>query len=289
MAQRWNRIFAFTLLFVAAGSLSTGCSDDVDDTNDGSGLFDTTDGNGSDSVDSDTGEDAVTQPVRLFTSEIDQIIVEVDYDSGAAPYIDSLTKNYWDIFKANAEELFEISNPTIDIPDELSEMEDVGVIVSSGYSASIIQALAGQYRDTFTSGSVASFYILFLDGFYEENGVNNENVIGVSIGDTGIIAIFKPVVQKLGATNDSRAMGEQATLVHEFGHAVGLVNNPIPPQADHHDAEHGAHCTNENCVMYYLNERPSELANFIGGLLGGTSEILFDDQCINDIRAVSSE
>lgn len=287
MVQRSTLFALRTALFVAVAMIS-GCSDDGEDTNDGTEQ-DGTDTIGDSGVDTD-GETA-TEPIRLFTSAIQRIVVEVDYAGiDAAPYIDSLTKNYWDIFQVNADKLFEVSEPTIEIPDELSEMEDIGAVSNRTYPTFVIQALAGEFRDTLSSDTVASFYILFLDGLYEVDGVAQDNVIGVSIGDTGVIAIFKPVIEKIGATDDSRAMGEQATLVHEFGHAVGLVNNPVPPQADHHDSEHGAHCTNEDCVMYYLNERPNELTSFVGGLLGiGADTILFDEQCLNDIRAVSSE
>jgi hypothetical protein len=43
---------------------------------------------------------------------------------------------------------------------------------------------------------------------------------------------------------------EQATVVHEFGHLAGLVDNGVPMVSPHLDPEHAKHCTNEVCVMY---------------------------------------
>lgn len=272
-------LLALAFLVAVGGSA---CSDDQG-TNGGSGLFEPT----NDAGDSSDG-DASGGAIRLFSSDIDTVVVEVDYAEGAAPFTSNLTTRYWDMFRVNAEKLFEISQPELQIPDSLDEMENIGAVAPGPYDTSALLSLADQYRDTSSAGSTASFYILFVDGYYRKDGEANENVIGVSIGRTGVIAIFKPVIARLGATEYSQAMGEQATLVHEFGHAVGLVANPVPTISDHHDTEHGAHCSNTDCVMYWLNERPSELATFLEGLLtGGTNRVLFDDQCIEDIRAVS--
>jgi hypothetical protein len=270
-------LLALSLFFIA------GCADDDSGNN---GIFDPSDASGSD-VDGDNGDS-----IRLFSDEIGNVVLEVDYEDGAAPYTGGglLSDDPWTIFEANADELFAVSNPTFEIPTETSGMQNIGAVTDENLSSDEILDIAGDFRDTETAGSTASFYVLFVDGYFEDGGERNEQVIGVSIGRTGVIAMFKPVIRELGSSDSSRAKGEQATLVHEFGHAVGLVNNPIPPQSEHHDEENGAHCTNEDCVMYWLNERPNELASFIGDILiGGSGEVLFDSECIDDIRAVSSE
>ncbi len=78
-----------------------------------------------------------------------------------------------------------------------------------------------------------------------------------------VIAMFKDVIastNSLTNPNTSRYV-EQSTIVHEVAHAIGLVNNGISLTSAHQDSPHGAHCTNDRCVMYYTNEarrtRPS--------------------------------
>ena len=107
-------------------------------------------------------------------------------------------------------------------------------------------------------------------------------MLGVSIGDTGVIAMFKPVID-----NNSLSVQfiEQTTLIHEFGHAAGLVNNGVDIVIDHHDEDHGAHCNNDDCVMYYLNEGSSGLADFVRQYVTEDNPVVFGEQCIKDIEA----
>ena len=80
---------------------------------------------------------------------------------------------------------------------------------------------------------------------------------------------------------------EQSTLVHEMGHALGLVNTGLPMDVAHQDTAHGPHCNNPDCVMYWLNEGASDLRGYIIRLLlpGNTRfPILFDDKCLEDSR-----
>lgn len=106
-------------------------------------------------------------------------------------------------------------------------------------------------------------------------------MLGVSIGDTGVIAMFKPVIEGAQAAR----YVEQTTLVHEVGHAIGLVENGIPARGGHHDAAHGAHCNNRDCVMHYLNEGAAELAGFVGRFVESGDAVVFGPECLADIDA----
>ena len=44
---------------------------------------------------------------------------------------------------------------------------------------------------------------------------------------------------------------EKATLVHEVGHLLALVNITYRSPRDHHDEENQGHSTNVNSVMYH--------------------------------------
>ncbi|HEY0356753.1 MAG TPA: hypothetical protein VGC29_11140, partial [Flavisolibacter sp.] len=67
---------------------------------------------------------------------------------------------------------------------------------------------------------------------------------------------------------------------HEVGHLLGLVDIGSPMQTPHKDADHGSHCNNNSCLMYYA----SETTDILGLLLTGNIPGL-DANCIADLRA----
>jgi hypothetical protein len=75
---------------------------------------------------------------------------------------------------------------------------------------------------------------------------------------------------------------EQATLVHEFGHAMGLVNNGVPLTSSHQDTQKGHHCINTNCVMYWQNEGVSDLKEFVQSYMTTGSLVMFGPECLKD-------
>jgi hypothetical protein len=64
-------------------------------------------------------------------------------------------------------------------------------------------------------------------------------------------------------------------LQHEKGHLLGLVNQGSPMQASHLDAANGAHCDNNNCLMYYGIESYA-ISNFVPEM---------DANCRADLKA----
>ena len=229
------------------------------------------------------------QSTNLFGSTVEQVILEVDYEAGAAPF-DAYPRrdgSPWDLLEDNIEALFARSTPrTLIIPKTLSEMQSLGVL-SSGpdFTSSEILEIASASRDVESTEFSRSFYIVFLDGFFEDQGGRQDQVLGVSIGDTGVIAMFKPVV---GTSDDALSrFVEQTTLVHEIGHAVGLVDNGLPLASDHLDEENGAHCTNDRCVMYWLNERVANAIQFARERFMGEDTVVFGQECLDDAFAAA--
>ena len=128
-------------------------------------------------------------------------------------------------------------------------------------------------QDLDTGGKTVVLHLLVLDGNYETNGV-----LGVTYsrgGATGPIAIFSQSLRDgcgpvcLGGVT----VPFEAVIVHEFGHAMGLVNNGIP-MVHPHEAEtcdrgggaqpdHG-HSTNANSVMTCAVET-NALFNLLNG------------------------
>ena len=98
--------------------------------------------------------------------------------------------------------------------------------------------------------------------------------------------MFKDVIKATGGNFVQRYV-EQSTLVHEMGHALGFVNNGIPMASPHQDTEHGAHTTNSNCVMYYLNEGASDMASFVGRFITGGDINMWGPEVLSDAEAFS--
>lgn len=245
-------------------------------------------------------------PQQLFKSdsEIKSVIFEVDHGPNAQPY----AANDWSLFDVNIRKLFEKSPKSLDMPATTSDMElinDVGGTPFSGtfnrrkidsvsFDKYEIRDLAEAHRNHLSTSTQATYYILWLDGFFRDIDSGNKidldaPVLGITIRELGITAMFKPVIDSVdttGASESLRGFVEQTTLIHEFGHSAGLVNNGLPLTSAHHDESHGAHCTNPTCVMYYKNEGIKDLREFNLRVQLTGSQVIFDSACLNDVYSV---
>ena len=66
-----------------------------------------------------------------------------------------------------------------------------------------------------------------------------------------------------------------------------LVEFGVPATSVHHDDTHGAHCTNRDCVMYWLNEGASDMAMYTTRLVLARDSILFDAACLADVDTLT--
>jgi hypothetical protein len=142
------------------------------------------------------------------------------------------------------------------------------------WDAEAIVEYSRQHVDHESGGKTAVTHLLFLAGTYEAR-VEGATVLGVQVDDQrgvkeNIVAIFADSIREtcrplaLPPCQDPTPVWE-AVVVHEFGHAIGLVNAGLPMQQDHEDDEHPAHSTNQNSVMYYQVETGNVLNFFTGG------------------------
>lgn len=233
-------------------------------------------------------------PEVLFGSAIERIVVEVDYAPGAAPYTGSAGQlgDVWSIARDNLDAVFDGAK-TLDLPSTLAQMEQLDDVTGTEFRVEDIVDIARRHRGQLSSGSAASFYVLFLDGkFVGADGVVSAQTLGVSVGNSGIVAMFKPVIAAAkgskGTTTTTTRFVEQSTLVHELGHAVGLVENGVPATTPHHDASHAAHCTSTSCVMYWANEGASAAADFVRTYVETGNRLLFGPECLDDLRAIDA-
>jgi hypothetical protein len=123
---------------------------------------------------------------------------------------------------------------------------------------------------TGTGSKTVAIHLLFVDGTYDQG-----NVLGATFSretnsgkvvETGPVVIFSERIEAgcgpLCPTGTAPAF--RAVTLHEFGHAIGLVNNGVEMVRDHEDDAHPGHSANRNSVMYWEVET-SGIFNLLGG------------------------
>lgn len=267
-----------TLLALAAPA----CGESGGSGSAGSGAGST--GNGAGSTGSGSGQPSAP---ALYGPAIHKVVFEIDYQAGAEPYTGSVIGfgDLWGVAKTNVARLFKGSNKVIEIPGSLDQMEKLTDISGADFTSEQILAIAGDHRGTPSKGDTATFYFLWLDGYYRDAEGVQKGVLGVSFGGTGIIAMFKPTIASTGSGTPGlniERYAEQATVVHEFGHAAGLVNNGIAPASVHEDAEHPRHCTNEDCIQYWAIESTVGTVQFVQKSMLASDTVLWGPECLDD-------
>jgi hypothetical protein len=246
------------------------------------------DGAGDDDDDAPIGEDAPPPgPSGVFDPAITDVVVEIDFETGQQPFTGPAVGfgDTFDIAVTNIDRLF-AGKKTLVIPRVVGEMENVGAIADEELTVSDILEIAAQHRGQADSATRQTYYVLFVSGHFADANGPNTSVLGVSIGTTGVVAMFKDVIRGTGLGNTQRFV-EQSTLVHELGHAIGLVDNGVALTSQHKDAAHGAHCSNRDCVMFFANEGASDMLQFVQNHVLAGNSILFADDCLADVDAVN--
>ena len=223
----------------------------------------------------------------VFDPAVAKVTVEIDYEAGNEPFTGNIIGfgDTFDISKTNIDRLF-AGRKMLTIPSTLGAMQSIGNVADEELTVQDIQALVATHRMGHDSATEKTYYILFVSGHFTDANGPNASVLGVSIGNTGVIAMFKDVVRSTGLSNVQRFV-EQSTLVHELGHAIGLVNNGVPLASAHQDGPHGAHCTDTSCVMYWQNEGSSAMAAWATQYVLTNNTILFKADCLADVDAIN--
>jgi hypothetical protein len=145
---------------------------------------------------------------------------------------------------------------------------------SRAWTADDIRSLADASAHTPQGGATAVVRLLFLRGTFE----GSEDVLGVTVrGD--VVAIFTDAVA--GATTPvlSGDTIEEAVLVHELGHVLGLVD--LARDTGRADHDHPGHSTNPKSVMYWAVE-----SSLVGQVLTGPPPRQFDADDLADLHAL---
>ena len=237
----------------------------------------------------DGGGDDDDDPPGVFDPAITEVRVEIDYETGQAPYTGPII-GFGDAFAISTANLGRIfaGAKTVTLPTTTAAMQDLGAIADEELTGDDLLAIAADHRDQRSAGNVYTYYVVWVSGLFTDGSGPRPNVLAVSIGGTGVVAMFKDVIAGTGGVVPNvEKFVEQSTLVHELGHAIGLVANGVATTSAHHDQAHGAHCTNDACVMYYLNEGAGDMAAFAQQYVTSGDAILFDAACLADVDALT--
>jgi hypothetical protein len=224
----------------------------------------------------------------VFDPAVTRVAIEIDFETGQAPFTGPITGfgDTFDLLADNVDRLFS-GRKMLVVPRTTAEMEDVGAIADEELTSEELLALADLHRGQHDEAGTKTYYVLFVSGHFADSAGVQPGVLGVSIGRTGVLAMFKDVIRStsVAALPNLVRFVEQSTLVHELGHGVGLVANGVPATSAHVDTAHGAHCTSDRCVMYYLNEGAADAAMFARQVITSGDKILFDAACLADVDA----
>lgn len=133
------------------------------------------------------------------------------------------------------------------------------------------------------SGNTMVIFMLLTNTGYSEDSENSK-VLGVAYGATSMCIFEKTIYENSNGSIinplPSREKLETTVFNHEFGHLIGLVNNGTSMQTNHQDREHGAHCDETSCLMFWQVETSANLQDLVDG---GVPTL--DSQCRQDIAA----
>ncbi len=244
----------------------------------------------------EAGAPPSTQPpvTTLFSKSITSVTVEIDYAPGAEPYIGTL-KDFgdpWALFNSNALAIFD-GKKTVAFPRTLAKMEKLDDVTAKTFTTADILAIASAHRTEVQSDGAVAFYVVFLPGtFVDDAGTDQKTTLGVSIADSGVIALFKPAISTpvVNPTPPPQLI-EQLALVHFLGHAVGFVDNGVPvgdANKAHIDTANLHHCTNKQCAMSFAIESAAGAAAYAKSYIRSPEAVLIGQECLSDARLLES-
>lgn len=221
----------------------------------------------------------------LSSSTFDKLLIEIAYVSGFQPTAEAIASLEEFIGATTFKEEVEFKYSPLSSPNEetltLNEVSD----------------LEKDNRTAYNDGSTLAIYIYFADAPADSDD-ESENVVtlGAVYRNTSMV-IYEATIKELAGRSNVVTVSdvEAATLNHEFGHLLGLVNlgtDPINPEhedteIDENDVESGNnHCNVDGCLMRAeLQFGASMLKMMQSNVSKGLATIpQLDAECILDLR-----
>jgi hypothetical protein len=136
-------------------------------------------------------------------------------------------------------------------------------------------------RQYYADGAQAVKYYLYVDG---HSNLDNSTSAVLAWTYTGTSTGMFPQTLQTAVSPPLVTLQEveQSVLVHEFGHDLGLVNLGCPLTSNHLDTQHGPHCINQDCAMFWATEAGNPQLVVQNG---GTLPDDYDPACEADLKA----
>lgn len=216
----------------------------------------------------------------LSAAPFTQLVVEVDHAPGRIP-----SKAAQDHLLAELRNVTQKESISIRLEETLPGD-------ARTWTAAELVALERETRTAAHAAPVAVMHVLYPAGSF-----TNADAAGVTISGPviGPVVIFLDKMDEFrspvgGLPNlpvpypaQAREQVERVTLLHEAGHAMGLVNNGLPMVTDHEDDAHAGHSSNEASVMYWAVDQLSGIRDALTS--EGTLPAYFDADDRADLRA----
>jgi hypothetical protein len=145
-----------------------------------------------------------------------------------------------------------------------------------------IKGIEEKNRTVFTNGRNLGVYVLFVNGYYAADSL----VLGVTYRNTSMVIFANSINDISKSDSISTSILTSTVLEHEFGHLMGLVDEGTPMIVNHRDPDHGNHCINPLCLMYYAG---TDASYNLGQNGWGTAVPELDSNCVADLRAISGK
>lgn len=232
----------------------------------------------------------LTDPDRssVYFSTVRSVDIEVAYETDAEPFTGNFIvsgSNIWNVTDSNLQDVFADRgySVAVTVPSDLTEMNEIPNQNRSTWSVNQLLDLVPKYRKKSSDFQSTSFFIVYVRGqLADAPGVIAVTISGVLGIGPPVIFVFKDMIDQFsGISPDKVKKAEQMTLTHELGHALGLVNAGIPLYSSHQDTEHGNHCSEDTCGMFWALS-DTKVDNF-----NPASPLIFGQECRDDIRNYS--
>ncbi len=198
----------------------------------------------------------------LWDNPFPRLVVEVDYVEGRPPSPIALSALEETLRDVTGKQEITILQPTAIAPVGGSCQSRLGMFHETHFDS----GLPGRSGNPETG--VAWLHVMILAGVdcggaagVFQDGMSAVFVFPDSFDD--MIPLPQEVPDEVGLPNAGAAQVERAVLIHEVGHALGLVNIGIPMVNPHEDPEHPGHSSNEGSVMYWAVDSTAGLMELI--------------------------
>ena len=175
----------------------------------------------------------------LSNNTFDKLLIEIAYVEGFRPTSSSMTDFVSFLEQHSFKQDIELVYEELPSPNEekltLDEIFD----------------LEKKNRTVYNDGSTLAIYIYFADAPSEDDIEEEELVtLGAVYLNTSMV-IYEDTIRTLASKSSLVSVGdvETATLNHEFGHLLGLVDLGSTPVNEHEDVDAENHCNVDGCLM----------------------------------------